>query len=348
MQSLSECPAFLFAVTNTLGRYGRMSLTVWSNHELRPESAAILHAGLAQAGCRLIQSAGSSRSVFAAGITDPALAEADIAYGQPVPEDLMKSPRVKWVAICTAGYTRYDRDDFRAAMMKRGTVVTNASGVFADSCAQQVLAGMLALVRNLPVQLRNQDGPRAWRYFEDRYTNRVLTGQSVLLLGYGTIGRRLAELLKPFGGKITAFRRTPRGDEGVEIVTETGLPAAFAAADHVVDLLPDSPATRNFMTAARFAAMKPGARFYNVGRGTTADQDALIAALKSGHVNAAYLDVMEPEPLPPAHPLWSAPNCFITCHIGGGTGDQDDKLARHFLENLRRFKNGESLVDRVI
>ena len=65
-------------------------------------------------------------------------------------------------------------------------------------------------------------------------------------------------------------------------------------------------------------------------------------------MGGAYLDVMEPEPLPPAHPLWSAPNCFITCHIGGGTGDQDDKLARHFLENLRRFTKNEPLVDRII
>jgi len=325
-----------------------MSLTVWSNHELRPESAALLHAGLAHAGCKFIQSAGSSPSVLAAGASDPALAEADIAYGQPAPDDLMRSPRVKWAAVSSAGYTRYDRDDFRAAMQTRGTAVTNASAVFADPCAQQMLAGMLALARNLPEQLRNQDGPRAWRYFEDRYTARVLTGQSVLLLGYGTIGRRLAELLQPFGGIITAFRRRPRGDEGVAVVTEAGLPAAFAAADHVVNLLPESPATRNFMTAARFASMKPGARFYNVGRGTTVDQVALIAALKSGAVGGAYLDVMEPEPLPPAHPLWSAPNCFITCHIGGGTGDQDDKLARHFLENLRRFQAGEPLVDRVM
>ena len=325
-----------------------MSLTVWTNHELRPESAALLKTGLAHAGCKLIQSAGSSRSVLAAGAADPMLAEADVAYGQPVPEDLMKSPRVKWAAVSSAGYTRYDRDDFRAAMQARGTVVTNASEVFADPCAHQMLAGMLALARNLPEQLRNQDGPCAWRYFEDRYTARVLTGQSVLLLGYGTIGRRLAELLKPFGGRITAFRRTPRGDEDVEIVTEAGLAAAFAAADHVVDLLPDSVATRNFMNAAHFAAMKRGARFYNVGRGTTVDQAALITALESGQVNAAYLDVMEPEPLPPAHPLWRAPNCFITCHIGGGTGDQDDKLARHFLENLRRFQNGGPLVDRVM
>jgi phosphoglycerate dehydrogenase-like enzyme len=324
-----------------------MNPAVWTNHQLRPGARELLASELARLGCRLIQSEKSSASVLTQGASDPALAEADIAYGQPDPVDVMNNPRLKWVALSTAGYTRYDREDFRAAMKRRGTIVTSASAVFADPCAQQMLAAMLALVRNLPVQWRNQDGPREWRYLEDRYTASTLTGQSVVLLGFGGIGRRLAELLAPFGSKVTAYRRTPRGDEGVTIVTEAGLPAALAAADHVVDLLPDSPATRFFMNAARFAAMKRGARFYNVGRGTTVDQPALIAALQSGHLGGAYLDVMEPEPLPPANPLWTAPNCYLTCHIGGGTGDQDEKLVEHFL-NLERFRKGEPLVDRIV
>lgn len=325
-----------------------MSLTIWTNHGFRPEALALFQQGLASAGHRLINSPKSSASVLAAGVADPTLAEADIAFGQPDITDVRQQPRLRWVALSTAGYTRYDHADFRAAMVARGTPVTSASAVFADPCAQQMLGAMLALARNLPAQLRNQDGPRAWRYMEDRFTNTVLTGQNVLLLGFGAIGRRLAELLAPFGGPVTAYRRSPRGDEGIAIVTDPGLPAALAAADHVVNLLPDSPATREFMNTARFAGMKRGARFYNVGRGTTVDQTALIAALQSGQVGGAYLDVMEPEPLPPAHPLWGTPNCFLTCHIGGGTGDQDEKLVAHFLGNLRRFGTGESLVDRIM
>ena len=325
-----------------------MSLTVWTNHSFRPEALELFKQGLAATGHRLIHSPKASASVLAAGVPDPAMAEADVAFGQPDVADTMQQARLRWVALSTAGYTRYDRDDFRAAMTARGTCVTSSSAVFADPCAQQMLAGMLALTRNLPAQLRNQDGPREWRYHEDRFTATVLTGKSVLLLGFGAIGRRLAELLAPFGGRVTAYRRTPRGDEGVAVVTDSGLAAALAAADHVVDLLPESPATRQFMNAARFAQMKRGARFYNIGRGTTVDQAALIAALMSGRVGGAYLDVMEPEPLPPVHPLWAAPNCHLTCHIGGGTGDQDEKLARHFLENLRRFEAGEPLVDRIM
>jgi phosphoglycerate dehydrogenase-like enzyme len=325
-----------------------MSLTVWINHVFRPEALPVFEAQLRAAGHRLIVSPTATPNVLAAGADDPTLGEADVAFGQPEVAQAMACPRLKYIALSTAGYTRYDRADFRTAMRSRGVPVTNASLVFADPCAQHVLAQMLALERNLLVQFRNQHGPRAWRYLEDRFTNGTLTRRSVLLLGYGTIGRRLAELLRPFGTKVTAHRRQPRGDEGIPMVDEAGLPAALAAADHVVNLLPDARETTGWMNAARFAQMKPGARFYNIGRGTTVDQAALMAALASGQLGAAYLDVMDPEPLPPAHPLWDAKNCFITCHIGGGTREQDENLARHFLANLDAFQRGAPLTDRIM
>jgi phosphoglycerate dehydrogenase-like enzyme len=325
-----------------------MSLVVWTNHVFRPEALPGFERKLRELGHRLLVSSKASPMVLAAGGPDPALAEADVAFGQPDVAQTMQCARLKFVELSSAGYTRYDRADFRSALQARGVPVTNASHVFADPCAQHVLAQMLALERNLPVQLRNQDGPRDWRYLEDRFTNGTLTRRHVLLLGYGTIGRRLAELLQPFGTKVTAYRRTPRGDEGMPVVAETGLAAALASADHVVNILPDSAATTGWMNAARFAQMKTGARFYNIGRGTTVDQPALMAALAAGQVGAAYLDVMDPEPLPPAHPLWNAKNCLITCHIGGGTRDQDDNLAAHFLANLAAFTGGGTLVDRIM
>ena len=325
-----------------------MSLSVWINHVCRPDALPVFEAQLRAAGHRLIVSPTATPMVLAAGADDPTLAEADVAFGQPDVAQAMACPRLKFIALSSAGYTRYDRADFRAAMQARGVPVTNASLVFADPCAQHVLAQMLALERNLLVQFRNQQAPREWRYLEDRFTNGTLTRRSVVLLGYGAIGRRLADLLKPFGTKVTAYRRKPRGDEGVPVVGEADLPAALAAADHVVNILPDSPETTGWMNAARFAQMKPGARFYNIGRGTTVDQPALMAALASGHLGAAYLDVMDPEPLPPAHPLWDAKNCFITCHIGGGTRDQDENLARHFLANLDAVTRGAPLTDRIM
>jgi phosphoglycerate dehydrogenase-like enzyme len=325
-----------------------MSLTIWTNHIFRPEALVIFERDLRAAGHRLVVSPAATASVLAAGSIDPTLAEADVAFGQPDVAQAMQCPRLKFIELSTAGYTRYDRADFRAAMTAQKVPVTNSSLVFADPCAQHVVAQMLALERNLPAQLRNQDGPREWRYLNDRFSAGVLTHRRVLLLGFGAIGRRLAELLKPFGCHVVAFRRKPAGDEGVDVVTEAGLGVALATADHVVNILPESDATRGWVNAARLAQLKAGARFYNIGRGTTVDQPALIAALASGHIAAAYLDVMDPEPLPPAHPLWAAKNCFITCHIGGGTGAQDENLSRHFLTNLAAFTGGGKLTDRII
>jgi phosphoglycerate dehydrogenase-like enzyme len=134
----------------------------------------------------------------------------------------------------------------------------------------------------------------------------------------------------------------------VRVITADDLPAALATADHVIDILPDNADSVGFFDAARFSQMKPGAVFYNIGRGTTVDQKALYDALKSDHLAAAWLDVTEPEPLPEDHPLWTVEKCFITPHTAGGQGDESLVLVNHFLENFRRFLRGEELGDRVI
>lgn len=324
-----------------------MSLTVWTNHELRPGARAQLDAHLARLGCRLIQSRKSSRSVLAEGARDPALAEADVAYGQPDPADILAYTRLRWVAIATAGYTRYDRDDLRAALAARGGVMTNASGVFANPCAEHALAMMLAFARELPRYVLNGAGPRAWNYAEGRYSIETLTGKTVVILGYGAIGRRLRELLAPFGARVVAVRRRPRGDEGVETVAEADVHRVLPAADHVVNCLPDGPNTRRFCDAAFFAALRPGAFFCNVGRGSTVDQDALLSALRSGRVGGAFLDALDPEPLPPEHPLWTAPNCHLTPHVAGGHRGQDESLVAHFVANLERLLADRPLEDRI-
>jgi phosphoglycerate dehydrogenase-like enzyme len=177
----------------------------------------------------------------------------------------------------------------------------------------------------------------------------LLNGQTVLLLGYGTIARRLAELLAPFGVKLFAVRRKTHSERGVHIIAEDRVTAVLAEADHIVNLLPDNEASRNYVNARRLSACKPGARFYNIGRGTTVDERALLQALESGRLGAAYLDVFAEEPLPPSNPLWTAPNCFITPHTAGGRSDQDVALVKHFLANLSAFvKGGEAMVDRVV
>lgn len=325
-----------------------MSLTVWANHELRPGARELFYDSLARLGCRIIQSSQSSRCVLQEGMSDPTLAEADIAYGQPDPRDIIANPRLRWVSISTAGYTRYDTEEFRAAMRGRGTVVTNASGVFAHPCAEHALAMMLAFTRDLPGYVLNKQGPRAWNYLEGRYTIETLAGKTVVLLGYGAIGQRLTELLAPFRCRVIGVRRTPRGDEGIEVVREAEAAGVLPLADHVVNCLPDSPSARRFCDAMFFAQMRRGAYFYNIGRGSTVDHTALLAVLRAGQLGGAFLDALDPEPLPPEHPLWAEPRCQITPHLAGGHRAQDENLVRHFTENLQRYIGGQPLLDRII
>jgi phosphoglycerate dehydrogenase-like enzyme len=212
------------------------------------------------------------------------------------------------------------------------------------------MAMMLAFGRQLLPSHRDQITDQSWHYAERRYDSRLLTGQTVLLLGYGAIGRRLSDLLAPFGMTIYALRRQTRSETGVRIVAETELTRILPLVDHIVNILPANPATDGYVNARRLACCRPTAKFYNVGRGTTVDQPALAEALRTGKLAAAYLDVTEPEPLPPSHELWTTPNCYITPHTAGGRHDQDETIVQHFLDNLAAFERGEkmAMTDRVV
>lgn len=323
-----------------------MSLTIWTNGVFNPEATRLLEEGTR--AYRLITAPTATASVLTPGQEDRSFATADIAFGQPAVVDCLGSAQLKWLEVTSAGYTRYDTAEVFSHFRSRNCVFTNVSGVFADPCAQHVLSMMLALSRQLLPSHRDQCTDHSWHYHERRYHSRLMTGQTVLLLGFGAIGRRLAELLAPFKVRILAVRRSALPVGGVELVSEGGLPEALAAADHVVNILPASASTENFVNAARISCMRSSAQFYNVGRGTTVDQCALVEALRSGRLGAAYLDVMDPEPLPPEHELWTTPNCYITPHTAGGRHDQDEALVAHFLENLSRYVRGDALEDRVI
>jgi len=319
---------------------------IWCNADFGAEGMRLLAEGIRAHS--LVLSARRSRSVLAAGQRDPTLAEADIAFGQPDPADCIESTKLRWVEVSSAGYTRYDNDRFREGMRSRGTVFTSASQVYADPVAEHVLAMMLALGRKLLQSYAGQLGDRPWPYNKRRSESRLLTGQTVVMLGFGSIGRRLAALLAPFGGRIYAVRRRIHSEPGVHIVPEADLTKVLAEAHHVVDILSENDSTKGYVNARRIACFKPGARFYNVGRGATVDQDALIEGLQNGRIGAAYLDVTVPEPLPPSHPLWSAPNCFITPHSAGGRNNVNLELVRHFLANLAAFEDGGPMTDRVL
>jgi len=319
--------------------------TIWCNADLGPLAMAALQDGTRDH--RLVFSEERTANLGAGGI-DPALAEANIAFGQPDAHQAMEQNDLSWIHITSAGYTRYDRDDFRAALRTRGAAFTNSSSVFDEPCAQHLLAFMLAHARQLPQAMQAQLSVSKWNYMPLRTGSRLLKDQTVVIVGYGAIGERLAELLAPFNLRVVGIRRTVRGDEPIPMYPTSECDHWLAEADHVVNILPASDQTNGFFDDRRFSLMKPGALFYNVGRGTTVDQTALINHLTSGHLAVAYLDVMDPEPLPSDHPLWVTPNCFITPHTAGGHLHEDVSLVMHFLENLRRWERGEPLIDRIV
>jgi phosphoglycerate dehydrogenase-like enzyme len=321
-------------------------VNIWCNGEFGAEGMELLARGTR--GHTLVLSARRNSSVLAGGQRDPTIAGAEVAFGQPDPADCIENAGLRWIEVSSAGYTRYDNEPFRQAIRARGAAFTNASQVYSDACAEHVLSMMLALARQLLPSYATQLGDRSWPYEERRGHSRLLSRQTVVLLGFGAIGRRLSELLAPFGVKTYALRRQVRSEPGVLMVAEESLTKVLAEADHVVNVLPENEATLNYVNARRIACFKPGARFYNVGRGPTVDQAALVEGLKSGRLGAAYLDVMVPEPLPPSHPLWSAPNCFITPHTAGGRNNVNEELVRHFLANLAAFEKGGAMADRIL
>ena len=324
-----------------------MALTIWCNGKFDDAATRLLVEGTK--AHKLVWSQKVSANVLQAGERDATTKSADVLFGQPAVEDCLEHERVKWVAVTTAGYTRFDTPEFRDAFGARGSILTTTSTVFADSCAQHVLAMMLALGRNLLPSYKDQLTDHAWNYEKRRYESVLLTGQTVLLLGYGAIAKRLVELLAPFGMKIYAVRRQVRSELGVHVISEDRLTSALGEADHVVNILPDNAATRGYMNARRLSCCKRGARYYNIGRGSTDDPRALVEALETGRLSRAYLDVFNPEPLAPEHPFWTTKNCFVTPHTAGGRADQDEAIVKHFVANLQRFARGVSeLVDRVI
>lgn len=326
---------------------GRMStLKVFTDLQTSPELIDWLRESIAPH--ELLLPAKTGASVLADVPTDPLMQEADVVLGQPRVDAVLSSPKLKWLQVSTAGFTRYDTADFRAAVKERGIPVTNSSHVYDDACAEHVFAFMLANARQLPRGLKTRCANGAPEWLALRRESRLLQGQSLLIVGYGAIAERLIELLAPFRMKITAMRRTRRGDEKVPIITPDEVSGALREADHVINILPDNAESLRWFNDERFAQMKSGAIFHNIGRGTTVDQDALAGALKSGQLGAAWLDVTDPEPLPDDHVLWTLENCYITPHTAGGQFDEARVLIRHFIENFARYRAGEKLVNRVM
>jgi D-2-hydroxyacid dehydrogenase (NADP+) len=256
-------------------------------------------------------------------------------------EELVAATRLKWVHRCAAGVEEFLTPEFRA----RDLILTNSSGVHASNIAEHALSMMLAFARDLPTLNRAQRD-HEWR--QQAALGRVfeLGGQTLLVIGYGQIGRALATRARSLGMRVIAVRRTLDAEpDGIveRLSPVSDLVELLPEADHVVNCLPHTRATQGLIDAAMFRAMRPGAHYYNVGRGPTTVTADLIAALEQGQLAGAGLDVVDPEPLPADSPIWDHPNIIMTAHTAGATPHMWDRVFAIVEDNVARFVAGEPL-----
>src|SRR5262245_43051186 len=272
--------------------------------------------------------------------------DADVLIGECVPEVIQAGARLKWVQRMYAGV---ERCVAIPAFTERGIVLTNMQKVAGSVMAEHVIAFMFGLTRGfasyIPAQAKGEWADEAVP--ESRMWE--VKGRTMLVVGLGGIGTEVAKRAHALGMTVIATRNS--GTEGPDYVAEVGLPdklLPFAArADVIVSTLPLTPETKGLMNKAFFDATKRGALFINVGRGATVVTDDLLAALKDGRLGGAGLDVTDPEPLPPEHPLWRAPNTIITPHVSASL--EGNEVPRWILarENLRRYVAGDKLLSEV-
>jgi phosphoglycerate dehydrogenase-like enzyme len=269
---------------------------------------------------------------------------ADVFCGHAkVPVDwdaVVRGGRLRWIQSSAAGLDHC----LVPAVIDSGIIVTSASGVLADQVTEHAIALVTGLTRSLPIFFRAQQA----KEFIRRPT-RDLHHRTVGIVGFGGVGRRLAEVLSAFKTRILATDVFP--------VDKPEHVDALWPAERLHDLLrsvevvflcaPLTSQTRGIIDEQALAAMQPGSILINVARGPLVVESALVAALESGHLAAAALDVTEQEPLPPTSRLWSFPNVIITPHVGGQSRFRIDQMTDFFCENLRRYQAGQPLLNLV-
>jgi phosphoglycerate dehydrogenase-like enzyme len=252
-------------------------------------------------------------------------------FGSVLVDHWREMQNVQWIHTLSAGVETLPFDLLRS----REVTVTNSRGIYADALAEFVVAAMLWFSKDLR-RLVTQQKAREWKPFTvDR-----LEGQTLAIIGYGSIGEAIGRRASALGMHLlTVRRRLELGDPTIDDV--------IPEADYIALSLPLTRATRGLFTAERIARMKPTAVLINVSRGTVVDESALTGALAQGLIRGAALDVFATEPLPPDHRLWELENVLLSPHSADHTADAHDRAMTFFLENLSRFQRGESLQNVV-
>jgi D-2-hydroxyacid dehydrogenase (NADP+) len=249
--------------------------------------------------------------------------------------------KLRFIQSISAGTDQFDK----ALLRERGIRLASAAGVNAQAVAEHAMALILALARRLP-EARDNQHARRWRGMISEIAAREdqLGGKTILIVGLGRIGARLARLAKAFDMRVIATKRdASTAAAGADAVyPHHRLPELLGEADIVALTCPLTPDTENLIDAAALAAMKPTAHLINVARGRVIDEPALIEALQQRRITAAGLDVTREEPLAADSPLWAMPNVLITPHTAGETRAYEDAVIDILLENLERLWRGDA------
>lgn len=250
-----------------------------------------------------------------------------------------EKPSIQWVHATSAGV-----DALMFPALKQSDIpVTNARGIFNRGIAEYVLGAILMFAKDTLGNLHYQHQER-WQHRETR----LIRGQQALVIGAGSIGTTVGQLLNAVGMEVIGTARSERDIEGFRKVhAQSQLPELLPHADYVVITAPLTPDTEGLFDEAAFKHLKPSAHLINVGRGPIVKTEALVQALQSGYLSGAALDVFEEEPLPEGHPLWQKPNVMISAHMAGDFIGWRRALGEQFTENFLRWQSGESLNNEV-
>lgn len=275
---------------------------------------------------------------------DAALAAAEVLFGVGrLPADLLqRAPRLRWYQAMTAGVDRVPPGLLRAPDFK----ISSARGHNAGAVAEHVIWALLALVRGAVTMLDSQRA-HTWA----RLTPGELAGRTLGIVGFGAIGEEVARRARPFGMSLIATRRSARAGDSHPLIDRLlppdGLVELLEASDAVLIATPLTEETRGLIDTAAFDRMRTSAYLIDVSRGGVVDAAALVAALQSGRIAGAALDVTDPEPLSADSPLWDMPNVLITPHISGSSAYFNERAVDLFLENLHRYTTGQPLQNLV-
>ncbi|MGI4950266.1 MAG: D-2-hydroxyacid dehydrogenase [Janthinobacterium lividum] len=265
------------------------------------------------------------------------LARASILFDLPAPEDMPFLSRLAWVQTTSTGVGPAVE---RLGLDRLGVLVTTARGVHAGPLAEWTFMALLTFLREHD-RTRADQAERRW----ERFCGEDLAGRTLVLIGAGDLARGCARIARAMDMTVIAVTRDPARSRAHAALFDSIMPVeelhlALGMADVLVMTVPHTPDTARLLDAGAFAALKPGAMFVNIGRGTTVDQPALIEALQSGQVSFAALDVTDPEPLPPESPLWLMPNVLISPHSASTVRRENARITEIFLANLRLWLDG--------